>query len=134
LAFKFKDLIIDVLHRGGAGEGLCGPATKPGAGDVGRLCGPATKGDPAAARLCGPATIEPELARLCGPATLFGGLHREDLATLKRQLQEALAGIERLAESEAEHGMPQSLAEVEDLEKKLQGALDELREHKKGLV
>lgn len=141
MAFKLKDLIIDVLHRGDAGL-VCGPATKPEPGlvcgpatkpDAGRLCGPATKGDPAAARLCGPATIEPALARLCGPATLFGALHMEDLAILKRQLEEALARVRE--NSPEEHvPLPQSLAEVEELEEKLQGALDELREYKKGLA
>jgi hypothetical protein len=130
MAFKLKDLIIDVVHRGDAGL-LCGPATKP---DPGLLCGPATKPAPGAARLCGPATIEPALARLCGPATLFGGLHTEDLATLKRQLEEALARVRENLPEEHETSMPQSLAEVEELEKKLQGALDELREHKKGLA
>ena len=140
MAFKLKDLIIDVLHRDDAGL-LCGPATKPDAGllcgpatkpDPGRLCGPATKPDPGAARICGPATITPELARICGPATLFGGLHADDLATLKRQLEEALSRVKENAPDE--HSMPQSLAEVEELEKKLQGALDELREYKKGLA
>jgi len=159
VAFKLKDLIIDVLHRDDAGL-LCGPATKPADAaraepcgpatkpdaaraepcgpatkpDAARAesCGPATKPEPAAARICGPATITGELARICGPATLFGGLHADDLATLKRQLEEALA---RVKENEPEEpSMPQSLAEVEDLEKKLQGALDELREYKKGLA
>jgi hypothetical protein len=144
VAFKLKDLIIDVLHRDNAGL-LCGPATKPGDGARAEPCGPATKPDgaraepcgpatkpaPGAARICGPATITPELARICGPATLFGGLHADDLATLKRQLEEALARVKENAPDE--HSMPQSLAEVEELEKKLQGALDELREYKKGL-
>jgi len=136
LAFKFKDLIIDVRHRGGAADGLCGPATKPDAkGGAGRLCGPATKPDPAAARLCGPATIEPALARLCGPATLFGGLHADELETLRRQLQEALSRLDSVEEgSEHETSMPRSLAEAEELERKLQGALRELEEHKKGLT
>lgn len=143
MAFKFKDLIIDVLHAGAAGR-ACGPATKPDGGRLcgpatleraGGLCGPATKDEPAAARLCGPATIEPALARICGPATLFGRLHAEDLATLRRQLEEALARIREHEAAEAhETSMPQTLAEVEDLEEKLQGALDELREHKKRLA
>jgi hypothetical protein len=148
VAFKLRDLIIDVLHRGDAGL-VCGPATKPEAGlacgpatkpvdgarlGPGELCGPATKGEPAGVRHCGPATIEPELARLCGPATLFSGLHQEDLATLKRQLEEALARIRENLPEGHETFLPVSLAEVEDLEEKLQGALDELREHKKGLV
>jgi hypothetical protein len=141
MAFKLKDLIIDVLHRGEAGL-VCGPATKPEAGlvcgpatkpDPGLVCGPATKPDPGAARLCGPATIEPALARICGPATLFGALHVEELATLKRQLEEALSRVKEHAPEE-HAALPQSLAEVEDLERKLQGALDELREHKKGLA
>jgi hypothetical protein len=151
VAFKLKDLIIDVLHRDKAGL-LCGPATKPEAGLLcgpatkpdGLLCGPATKPDgllcgPAtkpegAARICGPATIGDALARICGPATLFDGLHAEDLATLKRQLEEALARVRESTPEEHQTALPQSLAEVEDLENKLQGALDELREHKKGLT
>jgi hypothetical protein len=130
MAFKLKDLIIDVVHRGDAGL-LCGPATKP---DPGLLCGPATKPDPDAARLCGPATIGDALARICGPATLFEGLHAEDLATLKRQLEEALSRVRENTPEEHQASMPQSLAEAEELEKRLQGALDELREHKKGLA
>lgn len=131
MAFKLKDLIIDVLHRDRAGL-LCGPATKP---EAALACGPATKGDPAAAaRICGPATIGDALARICGPATLFDGLQGEDLATLKRQLEEALTRVRENTPEESQASLPQSLAEVEDLEKKLQGALDELREHKKGLA
>jgi len=176
MAFRFRDLIIDVLHAG-AGARACGPATAPG---VARVCGPATAPDlappcgpatdPGAAalrppcgpatdpaapalvppcgpatdilglRICGPATVEPGVAGVCGQATqidpkLLGNLGSQGLASLKRQLWEALSHIE---EHERAHGhaaaeasMPQTKEEAEELEKRLRGALAELEEHKK---
>ena len=107
MAFKFKDLIIDVFHAGAAGV-HCGPATI----------------DPAAAGVhCGPATIDP------AP----GGATRATLATLKRQLQEALARIEEHERTVPDASLPSTLAETEDLERRLKAALDELAEHKKKL-
>lgn len=189
MAFRFRDLIIDVLHAG-AGARACGPATAPG---VARVCGPATV-DPGAAaavppcgpatvfplappcgpatapalappcgpatdpaapalrppcgpatdilglRICGPATVDPGVAGVCGQATqidpkLLGNLGSQGLASLKRQLWEALAHVEA---HEREHGhaaadasMPQTKEEAEELEKKLRAALAELEEHKK---
>jgi hypothetical protein len=180
MAFRFRDLVIDVLHAG-AGARVCGPATvEPAAAGLAPPCGPATvfgfappcgpatapadiappdpcgpATDPAAAaavppcgpatdilglRICGPATIEPQVAGVCGEATqidpkLLGNLGSQGLASLKRQLWEALSHIE---EHERAHGhaaseasMPQTKEEVEDLEKRLRGALAELEEHKK---
>ena len=161
MAFRFRDLIIDVLHAG-AGARACGPATAPG---VARVCGPATAPDlappcgpatdPAAPalvppcgpatdilglRICGPATVEPGVAGVCGQATqidpkTLGNLGSQGLASLKRQLWEALSHIE---EHERAHGhaaaeasMPQTKEEAEELEKRLRGALAELEEHKK---
>jgi hypothetical protein len=146
MAFKIKDLIIDIVQAGG---GLCGPATKPAEGAG--LCGPATKIAPVAA-LCGPATRFVDLAGLCGPATKIAELvpvatavaaaaaagrptptaGPEELAALKKQLRDALACIEE-GERHEEHGLPRTRAEADQLEEKLRAALGELAELKKGL-
>jgi hypothetical protein len=177
MAFKFKDLIIDVLHAGAAG--LCGPATHPNVAPAGGAhCGPATiapKGGCVPATLgglrCQPASIIPlmpgcvpatryiDLQAICGPATrperlvtlatlatlalaaagdtASGGGAAADLATLKRELQAALAGVEeeeRAQPAQAAHDeLPATLQEVEDLEHRLKAALAELAEHKKTL-
>jgi hypothetical protein len=151
MAFKIKDLIIHVLHPGKAGA-HCGPATiEPAA--AGAHCGPATIEPGAAAGVhCGPATIEPAAGGgHCGPATIepqaalatfatlatlatlaLGDPGAEDLATLKRLLQAALARVEAQEPGQAAT-LPQTLAEAEDLEERLKAALGELAEHKKTL-
>jgi len=129
MAFKLKDLLIHVLPAGAH----CGPATiEPGAAAV--PCGPATI-EPGAAvgGHCGPATIEPAtLATLATLAALaFGTPGAQDLAMLKRMLQDTLTRLEGQGQTEA--ALPQTVAEAEDLESRLKAALDELAEHKKTL-
>jgi len=139
MAFKLKDLLIHLLPSGAH----CGPATiEPGAAAV--HCGPATiEPGAAVAGHCGPATIEPAAlattATLATLATLaLGTPSAQDLAMLKRMLQETLSRLEGQDPGQADPGqagasLPQTLAEAEDLENRLKAALDELAEHKKTL-
>jgi hypothetical protein len=135
MAFKLKDLIIDVFHGGGEGA-RCVPATiEPAAGGV--HCGPATIDPAVAGAHCGPATIAPALATLATLATLAavpgGAGGAQALSLLKRQLQEVLARIDEQERAQPEASLPSTLAEAEDLERRLKAALDELAEHKKKL-
>lgn len=71
-----------------------------------------------------------------GPSLLFEGAGDVDpqaLATLKAQLQEALRAVESAEQTLAERMSPQSIEEVEALEQKLQGALEELQARKEQL-
>lgn len=58
----------------------------------------------------------------------------QQLEQLKAGLREALAQIETRERDLAAGDKPQTLAEADDLETRLEGALAELREHKKSLV
>ncbi len=134
MAFKLKDLLIHLLPSGAH----CGPATiEPGAAAV--HCGPATiEPGAAVAGHCGPATIEPAAlattATLATLATLaLGTPSAQDLAMLKRMLQDTLNRMEGQDPGQAGDSLPQTLAEAEDLENRLKAALDELAEHKKTL-
>ena len=120
MAFKLRDLLIHVLPAGAH----CGPATiEPGAAVAGH---------------CGPATIEPAalatFATLATLATLaLGTPNTQDLAMLKRMLQDTLNRMEGQDPGQAAAALPQTVAEAEDLENRLKAALDELAEHKKTL-
>ncbi len=65
------------------------------------------------------------------PATEDAG--REGLAALRLQLQQALAQVEEQEKALAAPDLPATLAEAEDLEARLRGALDELLQHKETL-
>jgi hypothetical protein len=91
-------------------------------------------------RICGPATVDPGVANVCGQATqidpkMLGNLGSQGLASLKRQLWEALAHVEAHEQlhghAASEASMPQTKQEAEELEKSLRGALAELEEHRK---
>jgi hypothetical protein len=70
-------------------------------------------------------TVTTLVAGSAGPTTL---------AQLKAQLQQALADVEQRERAQAEtEALPKSIEEVDDLERRLEGALDELREHRKTL-
>jgi hypothetical protein len=56
-----------------------------------------------------------------------------DLGVLRQQLQAQLAQVDELEKAQAAAGRPQTLAEAEDLERKLKGALEELQAQKKNL-
>jgi hypothetical protein len=49
------------------------------------------------------------------------------LGELKAQLQQQLAAVEEQEKATAESMRPQTVAEVDDLQAKLQGAMDELK-------
>jgi hypothetical protein len=57
----------------------------------------------------------------------------EGLSALKQQLQQALAQVEEQEKAMADPGLPRTVAEAEELEAKLRGALEELRQHKEKL-
>jgi hypothetical protein len=56
-----------------------------------------------------------------------------DLGVLRQQLQAQLAQVDELEKAQAEASRPQTLAEAEDLERKLKGALEELQAQKRTL-
>jgi hypothetical protein len=72
----------------------------------------------------------------CGGSALPGpgaAVDPQALATLKAQLREALREVETAEQVLAERMSPQSVEEVEALEKKLQDALEDLRARKEQL-
>jgi hypothetical protein len=62
-----------------------------------------------------------------------GAVNPQALAALKAQLREALRAVDSAEQLLAERMSPQSVEEVEALEKKLQDALEELRARKEQL-
>lgn len=60
-------------------------------------------------------------------------LSLEGLAALKQQLQQALAQVEEQERALEASYLPQTLAEAEELEARLRGALEELQQHKEDL-
>lgn len=81
--------------------------------------------------ICGPFSPDP-----CGVISPYVGVgpgeivQPEDLAALKAQLQRALANIEEQEKALEERDRPQTLEQVEALEEKLKGALEELAARK----
>lgn len=77
--------------------------------------------------LCGPcsATFDPTIVEQGDPTVA--------LATLKDQLKQAIGQVETQQAALSESLLPQTVAEAEDLEKRLQGALDELKARKADL-
>ena len=123
MAFKLKDLVVDVHPVGPF------PITTP--------CQTLTF----CSALVGPPWL-PALSLACTQtlcvaptfcsASPFGN-PAHDLQQLKASLREALAQVEARERELAAGEKPRTLAEAEDLEAKLEGALAELREHKKTL-
>jgi hypothetical protein len=64
-----------------------------------------------------------------GPLALGGNLQ-----TLKEQLKQQLAAIEAQEKANEESMKPQSVAEVDDLQQKLQSAMEELKSRRAELV
>jgi hypothetical protein len=158
MAFKFKDLMVNVTSGGGADEPICTIATMDP--------------DPAAMAItCTVDTMDPAQAVPCTVATMPypGGLRRAggtgqgictiatmwpaafatvttvttvttlvqaaapgatSLAQLKGQLQQALADVERQEQAQA---LPATIEEADDLERKMESALQELRAHRRTL-
>lgn len=87
-------------------------------------------------KFCPTASAEAAVAEACptasAPAEASAG-GAEGLALLKQQLQQALEQVEAQEKAMAEPGLPQTVAETEELEAKLREALEELRQHKENL-
>jgi hypothetical protein len=67
-------------------------------------------------------------------AAAAGGQGTASLGQLKTQLQQALADVERRErEVQAAQALPQTVEESDELERRLEGALQELRDHRKSL-
>ena len=148
MAFRVRDLVINVLPEGGGeaadcaltGCGLGFSHCRFGSCDFATICiysgcrecsGAFTC---IGATKCGGCTLNVTCGG--GPSLLFEGAGDVDpqaLATLKAQLQEALRAVESAEQTLAERMSPQSIEEVEALEQKLQGALEELKARKEQL-
>jgi hypothetical protein len=81
-----------------------------------------------------PATVCGAVTVACGPVTVTVDTDPGDpvesigtLAALKAQLKQQLATIEEQEKSFGESLKPQTVAEVDDLQAKLQGAMEELK-------
>jgi hypothetical protein len=170
MAFKFKDLMINVTSGGGGDTPVCTFDTvdpKPAAmgitctfdtvdpagqaatctfdtvglkaGQTG-ICTFDTVGLKAGQTgVCTFDTVRPNafatVTTVTTVTTLLAavpGTGATSLAQLKAQLQQALADVER-QEREQQTGLPKTVEEAEDLERRLEGALQELRDHRKTL-
>jgi hypothetical protein len=171
MAFKFKDLMVNVKSGGGGEDPICTVDTVKPAGQA-YTCTVDTVTPAGQAATCTVDTVDPaRAAYTCTVDTVIrGGGFRLDtghgictldtvrpfafvtvttvttvttvvqalapgagsLAQLKGQLQQALADVER-QEREQVQGLPETLEETDDLERRLQGAIQELREHRKTL-
>jgi hypothetical protein len=148
VAFRVRDLVINVLPEGGGeaadcaltGCGLGFSHCRFGSCDFATICifsgcrecsGAFTC---IGATNCGGCTLNVTCGG--GPSLLFGSAGDVDpqaLATLKAQLREALRAVESAEQTLAERMSPQSIEEVEALEQKLHGALEELKARKEQL-
>lgn len=88
-----------------------------------------------AGRFCPTASAEAAAEPACPTASapMESAAGAEGLAALKQQLQQALAQVEEQERALAASQLPQTLAEAEDLEARLRGALEELQQHKEAL-
>lgn len=177
MAFKFKDLMINVTSGGGGADTpVCTLDTvepKPEAYAI--TCTMDTVDPAGQARTCTMDTVPAQAMLTCTLDTVyrFGtfGLGRgqtgvctldtvrpdafatvttvttvttliaavpgtapTSLAQLKEQLQQALADVERREREQQEaNTLPKTVEEADDLERRLQGAIQELRDHRKTL-
>lgn len=155
MAFRFKDLMIQVVPPGGGEDDpACTLATRDEPDPQGVPCTLATM-DPAQLRPCTLATMIPPtpgvradepgctlatrilfgvaggtaaaittVTTVTTVTTLVGGAGAADLQTLKDQLRQAL---------DTEGGLPTTVEEANDLERRLKEAIEELQDHKKTL-
>ncbi len=179
MAFRFKDLMIQVVPQGqgGGDDPVCTLASKEPDPAALMPCTLASKPDELAARGCAEATeaqcsctlatkespipaaiactlasrIEPWNPRTIDPAALGtittvttvttvttlvqggGGSRGGDLASLKSQLRAALEDIERQERAQQGDGLPATVEEADDLERRLREAIEELQDHRKTL-
>ena len=175
MAFKFKDLMINVTSGGGGDTPICTMDTvDPRPVGQAHTCTMDTVEAVGQAHTCTMDTVDPARAMITctldtvrggtgfrlatdggtgictldtvRPATLAlmttvttvttlaaaMGTGPTSLAQLKAQLQGALADVER-REREQQGGLPQTVEEADDLERRMESALQELREHRKTL-
>jgi len=145
--FRFKDLNINVTGE----RGQVGPCIANTCAALTALCrSPSCFGGTCFLGTCrNPTFIACRVATMphittiiectgsaCGGSVVdpTGWLEPElDLGVLRQQLQAQLAQLDELEKAQAEASRPQTLAEAEDLEKKLKGALEELQAQKRNL-
>lgn len=149
--FKVRDLMVNFLPEGGQVP-FCRGVTLPDCtfNTVNTL-----RYDPCGMTICPPVTLCVQISLFvacgsdggsscnacvtdggattggCGPGTgpkLVGDMGRqlEDLTLLKQQLKQSLSQVEAQERAVAESLRPQTLDEVQQLEEKLTGALEEL--------
>jgi hypothetical protein len=144
MAFRVRDLVINVVPESGAGEGgalvarcpaifsNCGAFTPCGGGWSGACHGPTCYG-------CTGRTFTCIGATSCGGCTLNVSVlpfamgltdSPEALGALKEQLKQTLQEVESAEAALAEQQQPQTVEEIEALEGKLQEALTELQSRK----
>lgn len=145
MAFRVRDLVINVLPETGAADAPGGPVgcgctfgfshCGLGSCDFATICIYSGCRECSGAFTCIGATK-------CGGCTLNvtcpgslqfaagGEVDLQRLGALKAQLREALRATETAEKVLAEQMSPQSVEEIETLEKKLQGALEELKARK----
>jgi hypothetical protein len=175
MAFRFKDLMINVASGGGGGDTpVCTYDTvEPKPLGMAATCTYDTVDPAGQAGTCTFDTVGARAGGICTIATVIGttydlGLTGRDtgvctfdtvrpnafltvttvttvttlvtagtgpasLAQLKAQLQQALADVERREREQEAAGLPKTVAEADDLARRLEGALEELRDHRKTL-
>ena len=157
MAFRFKDLMIQVVPQGRGGDEddpACTLASKEPdpaglaagcreASEAQCTCTLATKMDPTPAMMgCTLASrIEPQalgtittVTTVTTVTTLVQGGRGGDLASLKAQLRAALVDVERQERAQqGDGGLPATVEEADDLERRLREAIEELQDHRKSL-
>lgn len=109
---------VDTVYRCGLSFGLGGRDTGTGVCTVDTV-------RPATLALMTTVTTVTTLVAAADPRAV-------SLGQLKAQLQQALADVEA-RERAQEAGLPKTVEEADDLERRLEGALEELRDHRKSL-
>lgn len=175
MAFKFKDLMINVTSGGGGDTPICTYDTvEPKPAGMAATCTYDTVDPAGQAGTCTYDTVGARAGIVCTIATVFGttygttlrltaqdtgvctydtvrpltalmttvttvttlaaaGTGPASLAQLKAQLQQALADVERREREQEAAGLPKTVEEADDLQRRLEGALEELREHRRTL-
>ena len=152
MGFKIKDLMIQVLDPKCPNPSVCNASCEaptfcqtmspcflgtiqfcgrgpticlfPSQCDFLSACGVVTACDRVIGSLCAVCSVtwDPTIVEQGDPAV--------GLAALKDQLKQAISQVETHQAALSESLLPQTVAEAEDLEKRLQGALVELKAHK----
>jgi hypothetical protein len=145
MAFRVRDLVINILPEGtgehdrlGCGFSCAFSHCPLGSCDRFTICTYSGCRECSGAITCigGSACGGCTLNVTCGASGLLGrggAVNPQELAALKAQLRESLRAVESAEQLLAEQMSPQSVGEVEALEKKLQDALEELRARKEQL-